>query len=88
MKTELAVSNLKCGGCANTIKKRVEAIEGVDSVEVIEENSTIKLNFNSNLTLDKVRDTLRKLGYPTVDQENTILLKGKSYVSCAIGRLS
>lgn len=88
MNTELTVSNLKCGGCANTIIKRLESIEGVNSVEVFEDQSTVKLSYNSDLALDKVSATLKKLGYPTTDQENTILLKGKSYVSCAIGRLS
>ena len=32
MKAEVQIENLKCGGCASTIKKAILAIEGVSKI--------------------------------------------------------
>lgn len=32
--TVFEILNLKCGGCANTIKKGIEAIEGINEVVI------------------------------------------------------
>lgn len=58
MKTEeITVANLKCNGCASTIKKELLKIEGIKSVEVTMEKDTIKLlhgNVSRNIIIDKL----------------------------------
>jgi len=81
------IQNLKCGGCAHTI---------ITSLEEINNISNVKLNVNESevsfscLTTDEeqvVYNQLKNLGYPIIDDENTLGLKAKSYISCAIGKI-
>jgi len=81
------IQNLKCGGCANTIKKEIEQIEGVSNVIVNTDDDSVKLNSVNDVDL-LIVERLNKLGYPVITEENTILKKAKSYVSCMIGRVS
>lgn len=82
------VANLKCGGCAATISKGLNNVEGVENVNITVENSFIELDYISDEALLKVRDKLINMGYPPTDEENSLILKGKSYISCMIGRIS
>ncbi len=43
MKHEIEVENIKCGGCANTIKGKLGALDGVSDVQVDIENGRITL---------------------------------------------
>ncbi len=86
--TTLKIQNLKCGGCANTIEKRLETFEKIQNVSIAVEASEISITHTDSLSLDEVRSALVKLGYPIDGDDNPTLTKAKSYVSCAIGRLS
>ena len=87
MKTEkIIVDNLKCGGCANSIKKVLNQIIGVLSVDVIEATNTIFIDHEGQIPRGVFLEKLEKLGYPEEGTSNTFQ-KAKSYVSCAIGRL-
>ncbi|WP_422349854.1 heavy-metal-associated domain-containing protein [Flagellimonas sp.] len=86
MKTEFQVQNLKCGGCANTIVSKLEAMEDVEEVQVNPESGMVEVNYGSEPTAVMLREKLRTLGYPVLEDDNGVLLKAKSYVSCAIGR--
>ncbi len=88
MNTSIVVQNLKCGGCANTILKKIEGIKGVGSLEVNLENSTVSFEVTNNDELLKVKEKLSSMGYPAVDDENSFVKKAQSYVSCAIGKVS
>jgi len=86
MKTEkIIVDNLKCGGCANSIKKALNQIVGVISVDVIEETNTILINHEGQIARTVFLTKLTQLGYP-ISGTSTTFQKAKSYVSCAIGR--
>lgn len=89
MKTEnIKVDNLKCHGCANTIRKELAWIGEVIAVEVNVEESIVKVDYAGKNNMREVFvEKLRKLGYP---EEGTgkFNQKVKSYVSCAIGRVS
>jgi len=87
MKT-INILNLKCNGCANTIKKGLLSIEGINEVEVTLENSEIKINEVSDDVFTQVKEKLSKMGYPEVGDANSMLHKAKSMVSCASGKLS
>lgn len=89
MKTsKIIVENLKCGGCANTIKNRLQGLTGIFSVVVDKDNSTISVEHNNSISRKGIIEQLEKLGYPEENTDNSIVLKAKSYVSCAIGRMS
>lgn len=86
MKTVLQIENLKCGGCAATIKKGILAIHGVDEVDVNLEESSVSITSTKN-NLKEVKIKLTKLGYPEIGDKNTVLHKAKSFVSCAVGKI-
>lgn len=86
MKTDIQIENLKCGGCAATIKKGILAIEGVNKVDVDVEESIVSIT-SENDNLEAIKLKLSKLGYPEVGDKNTVLHKAKSFVSCAVGRI-
>lgn len=87
MKT-INILNLKCNGCANTIKKGLLSIEGVNNIEVTLENSEIKINDVSEEIFTSVKEKLSKMGYPEIGDANTMMHKAKSFVSCASGKMS
>ncbi len=86
MKTDIQIENLKCGGCAATIKKGLLSLENINEVEVDVENSIVSITSEGEV-IEVVREKLSKLGYPEVGDKNTVLHKAKSFVSCAVGRM-
>ena len=87
MKTKIYIENLKCGGCAATIKKGILSLYGVTDINVVVEESLIEVT-TENDVLVYVKEKLAKMGYPEVGDVNTFLHKVKSYVSCATGKMS
>ena len=91
MRKTYQVLNVKCGGCANTLKSKLEPIFGEVEVnlDVMPREITLDLeDYEEN----KLRETLKSLGYPIADEdlgfvENTTA-KAKSFVSCAIGKVN
>lgn len=88
MNTTIYIQNLKCGGCANTVTKNLSEIEGVSNVLVNVEESSVSFEFSSDEKLENVKNTLNRLGYPEDGEANSITAKAKSYVSCAVGKMS
>ena len=86
MKTIIHIENLKCGGCAATIKKGISKINSVETVEVDEETSEVTI-FHKEDVIQEIKEKLIGLGYPESGEKNTIMHKAKSYVSCALGRI-
>lgn len=88
MNTTLKVQNVKCHGCANTIKSQLEKIRGVENVQVDVESGSLNVSYPRENTLLGVVETLKRLGYPLESDKNTLVTKTKSYVSCAVGQLT
>lgn len=86
MTTEIQIENLKCGGCAATIKKGLLSLDNINEVNVDVENSIVSIT-SENENLELIKEKLSKLGYPEVGDKNTIVHKAKSFVSCAVGRI-
>lgn len=86
MKTQIEIENLKCGGCASTIKKGLLGLENVSDVEIDVEKSIVSFT-SEEASLNKIKEKLSKLGYPEVGDKNTVLHKAKSFVSCAVGKM-
>jgi len=83
----LEVENIKCGGCANGIKQKLQKADSSAVVDVDVEHGVVKIT--SVLTVDKdtYSDILRQMGYPEVGEGN-LVTTAKSYVSCMIGKMS
>jgi copper chaperone CopZ len=87
------VNNVRCGGCANTIKSSLkkEGFTDVD-VDLSCEPRKVTVGITDEAQVAQLRAVLRKLGYPFSDEEiklaDSATLKAKSFVSCAIGKFS
>lgn len=82
------VQNLKCGGCANTLTRGIGSLDRIENVTVDAEASSISFDYQDETQVDEVKQKLKSLGYPAVDEDNSFGDKAKSYVSCMIGRVS
>jgi copper chaperone CopZ len=83
---ELFVENIKCGGCMSGIKNALLEFPGVKSVEIdlAEEKITIQ---GEKLDRKAYLKKVDGMGYPEKGN-NTFLKEAKSYVSCAIGKVT
>lgn len=87
MKTSIIVQNLKCHGCVNTITSKLSVIDNITELTVDKDESTVSFNYQSDADLQAVKKKLIALGYPSIDDDNSVITKAKSVVSCATGRL-
>jgi copper chaperone CopZ len=88
MKTQIYIQNLKCSGCANTIIKNVSSVESVSNVTVNVEDNSVNFDLVNDEKLEEIKSILKKIGYPEDGEANSLGSKAKSYVSCAIGKMS
>lgn len=88
MKTIVHIQNLKCGGCVNTISKRLNTLDDVSEVTVEVEDNSVTFEYTETHTLDVVKRALAEIGYPEDGDANTLTTKAKSFVSCAFGKIS
>jgi copper chaperone CopZ len=88
MTTTIKIQNLKCGGCANTIIKKVSDIENVTNVNVNVAESTVTFDSHGQNEITLVRHKMAVLGYPADGENNSVVSKAKSYFSCASGKMS
>ena len=87
---EIAIDNLKCGGCEKSIIKGVSSIDGVSEVSVDHDRQLVRFEGEENLR-QEVTDKLRSMGYPETGSIRGLeagMANVKSFVSCAIGRVS
>jgi copper chaperone len=90
MAYDISVENIKCGGCANTIKTRLNDMDIIDSCEVDVENGIVSISGDESKR-EQVTQLLLKLGYPesgTAEGLKAARAKAKSFVSCAVGRIN
>jgi len=85
MEQQFEVENIKCGGCMNSIKTALLKLEGVTTVSIDKEIDTVTVTGAMNR--EDVVNKLNDLGYPEKGN-NTLIRKAKSYVNCAIGRMT
>jgi copper chaperone len=88
MKTEeIIIANLKCNGCASTIKKELSSLTGVKEVAVDVEKDAVNVTYD-NIGREIIINKLHSLGYPEATEKNGLLLQIKSYGSCMVGRIN
>jgi copper chaperone CopZ len=83
---EIFVENIKCGGCMNGIKNALLEFPGVKSVEIQLEEEKITLQ-GEKLNRAAYVKKMDGMGYPEKGN-NTFFKEAKSYVSCAIGKVT
>ncbi len=81
----LHVVNIKCGGCEKKITSTLEKA-GLSQVAVNVEQQTVSFEGDAAVA----RTTLSGLGYPEAGspEADSLMKKGHSLISCAIGRMS
>ncbi len=84
------VENVKCGGCASTLKTKL--LEPFGEVEVNLETMPREITLEVKEDQEQeLRILLRGLGYPMSDEKlnlfETGTTKAKSFVSCAVGKM-
>ncbi|MDH3342163.1 MAG: heavy-metal-associated domain-containing protein [Gammaproteobacteria bacterium] len=87
---KISVENIKCGGCAGTIIKKINAIDGVENTDVDIEAGIVKISGNDGLR-EQLASNLLKMGYPETGSTEGIAAakaKAKSFVSCAVGKFN
>ncbi len=88
MKTTVKIQNLKCGGCANTIIDKLSGLSTISNVKVNVEEQEVSFDYAVDLDLQNVKEMLNSMGYPEDGAANSLGTKAKSYISCAIGKMS
>ena len=85
------VQNVKCGGCASTLKSKLFDQFGEVEVNLEKEPREIILKITDE-ELPALKKALKKLGYPMVNEEmgfvETNATKAKSIISCAMGKIN
>lgn len=95
MEVSLIVENIKCGGCANSVRNKLLELDSVEVVEVDVEQGlvtcTLTEQADCDQSLEQIKAALLSMGYPesgSVDGLKAAGAKAKSYVSCAVGKMS
>ena len=90
MKQTYEVLNVKCGGCANTLKTKLLEEFGEVEVNLEVEPRQITLEIE-NANIPALRQALKSLGYPMSDEDLSAVegftSTAKSFVSCAVGKM-
>ena len=90
MAYQIKVENIKCGGCASTIRTKLEALDGIKKIDVDIGEGIVGVDAADD-TRAEVTARLLQLGYPESGTAAGIAAakaKAKSFVSCAVGRLN
>lgn len=86
----IEVENIKCGGCASSIKTKLNKTDGVDSADVDVENGSVTVKADT-VAKDKIIASLKSMGYPEVGSVEGLAnakAKATSFVSCAVGKMN
>lgn len=89
MTIQIDVENIKCGGCAGTIKKRLQEDARISDVEVDVEQGRVTIHSEQDASADWCA-LLLKLGYPekgSAEGMKAAAARARSFVSCAVGRM-
>ena len=70
MKTEsILIANLKCNGCATTIKTELLKLPGVSAVAVDKDKDEVTVTYE-DIDRNVITEKLHQLGYPEATEEN------------------
>jgi copper chaperone len=87
---QIEIENFKCGGCEKSILSGLEKVPGISDVTVDRARQIVQF-IGAELSRTQVVEKLLAMGYPekgVVTGLHAGLVNAKSFVSCAIGRVS
>ena len=87
---QVHVENIKCGGCAKSIIKGLSSIGGLSNIVIDRDQLLISMTADASFR-ETLVSKLKSMGYPeqgSVSGLGAGLANAKSFVSCAIGRVS
>jgi len=90
MELRLEVENVKCRGCARSIEKALAGDPRITRVVVDPSEGTVLIEAAADVRADAAA-ALARIGYPekgSVEGMKAAAATAKSFVSCALGRLS
>ncbi len=91
MKQSFKVLNVKCGGCASTLKEKLLNDFGEVEVNLNIEPREITLYIEDE-KVTQLAKVLKGLGYPLTTEDmgfvESTSTKAKSFVSCAVGKMN
>lgn len=83
---EIKVENIKCNGCAHSIKTALLNLKGVDKTEVNIDLGSVLVETTGEITREDIVKKLQGLGYPEPGHGSG-MTTATSYISCMIGRV-
>ncbi len=86
----ISVDNIKCGGCANSIRQRLTKIPHLLTVEVDIKGENVLITAEHDIRA-QVIEALNAMGYPEKGTQEGLQAfgsKATSFVSCALGKIS
>ena len=87
---QVEVENMKCGGCENSIVKGINSVAQVTNLVIDREKQLVSFSGEESIK-QLVIDKLKSMGYPEKGSLAGLaagITNAKSFVSCAIGRIS
>jgi copper chaperone len=87
---QVEVENIKCGGCENSIVKGINSVAQVTNLVIDREKQLVSFSGEESIK-QLVIDKLKSMGYPEKGSLAGLaagITNAKSFVSCAIGRIS
>ena len=87
---QVHVENIKCGGCEKSIIKGLTSREGLSNIVIDRDQQLVSVTADESLR-EAIATKLKSMGYPehgSVTGLDAGLANAKSFVSCAIGRVS
>lgn len=87
---QIHVENIKCGGCEKSIVNGLSAIDGLSNIVIDRDLQMVSVTADESQR-DAIAAKLKSMGYPeygSVSGLDAGLANAKSFVSCAIGRVS
>ncbi len=60
----LTVTGMKCGGCENNVRDKLQAVDGITSVTASFKDNQVNIEFNSEkVNLDMIKNTITQAGF-------------------------
>jgi copper chaperone len=87
---QVEVENIKCGGCENSMVKGINSVAQVSNLVIDRDKQLVSFSGEASIK-QTVIDKLRSMGYPEKGSVAGIaagITNAKSFVSCAIGRMT
>ncbi len=87
---QIEVENIKCGGCENSIVKGINSVAQVTDLSIDRDKQMVSFSGEAAIK-QTVIDKLRSMGYPekgSVAGLEAGITNAKSFVSCALGRMT